>query len=153
MLITMIPLNLWEHQNAIKTLYARCVGTICVKHKITRMELDILLFLANNPCYDTATDIVEIRYLSKSQVSASIKLLEESGYLRKEYAKDNRKTAHLKVCEDAASIVADGREAQKKFLEIMLQGFTQEERDCIKRCNERIRNNIVCYLKEETEYV
>ena len=71
----MLPLNPWEHQNAVKTLYSKCVGEICVWHGITRMELDILLFLANNPCFDTATEIVEIRYLSKSQVSSSVKLL------------------------------------------------------------------------------
>lgn len=143
----MIPLNPWEHQNAVKTLYAKCVGDICLRHKITRMELDILLFLANNPCYDTATDIVEVRYLSKSQVSASIKSLEESGYLRKEYERDNRKTAHLKIGEGAAHIIADGRAAQEKFLEIMLQGFSQEEKDYMKQYNDRIWDNIACYLK------
>ena len=66
----MIPLNPWEHQNALKTLYARCIEEVCTAYKLTRMELDILLFLANNPCYDTATDIIEIRYLAKSQVSS-----------------------------------------------------------------------------------
>ncbi len=91
----MIPLNPWEHQNALKTLYARCIEEVCTAYKLTRMELDILLFLANNPCYDTATDIIEIRYLAKSQVSSSIRLLEEKGFLRKEYAGHNRKTAHL----------------------------------------------------------
>ena len=63
----MLPLNLWEHQNAVKTLYSRCVERVCERHDLTRMELDILLFLANNPLYDTASEIVEIRYLSKSQ--------------------------------------------------------------------------------------
>lgn len=96
----MIPLNPWEHQNAIKALYSKCVAGVCTKHGITRMELDILLFLVNNPCYDTATDMIETRFVSKSQVSVSIKLLEKRGYLRKEYVKDNRKTAHLKVCRE-----------------------------------------------------
>ena len=65
----MLPINPWEHQNAVKSVYAKCVGKICETHAITRMELDILLFLANNPCFDTATDIVENRFLSKSHVS------------------------------------------------------------------------------------
>lgn len=147
----MIPLNLWEYQNAIKTLYSKCIEEICVKHKITRMELDILLFLANNPHFDTATEIVEIRYLSKSQVSASIKLLEKSGYLRKEYAEDNRKTAHLKICDNALDIVEDGKKAQERFVEIMLQGLSREEEERIRRYFEHIWKNINSYLKEETE--
>lgn len=144
-----IPSDLWENQNAIKTLYAKCVGDVCVKHGITRMELDILLFLANNPCYDTATDIVEVRYLAKSQVSVSIKLLEDRGYLRKEYVEGNRKTAHLIVCEDARAVLEDGRAAQKRFFEILFRGFTAEDAALMKRFTERIRDNIDCWLKEE----
>lgn len=143
----MIPLNPWEHQNAIKALYSRCVEEVCVKHGITRMELDILLFLANNPCFDTATDIVEIRYLSKSQVSSSIKTLEEKRYLRREYTENNKKTAHLRVCEASRSVIADGKEAQEKFLSIMLQGLTEPERNCMKKCYDHILENIDHYLK------
>lgn len=147
---TMIPLNLWEHQNAIKTFYSRCVEKVCLRHQITRMELDILLFLANNPCFDTATDIVEIRYLSKSQVSVSVKLLEERGYLRKEYIEGNRKTAHLKICDAASDIIADGKAAQENFFSIMFKGLGQEETEYIRKYFEHIWKNINEYLKEET---
>ena len=149
----MIPLNPWEHQNAIKALYSKCVERVCVKHSITRMELDILLFLANNPCFDTATDIIEVRYLSKSQVSSSIKLLEQRGYLRKEYLECNRKTAHLKICEGAMDIIHDGQKAQEKFVSIMLEGFSQEEVDSMKKHNGHIMRNINAYLKEEQNNV
>lgn len=145
----MIPLNFWEHQNAIKTLYSKCVEKVCVKHNITRMELDILLFLANNPYFDTATDIVEIRYLSKSQVSSSIKLLEKCGYIRKEYANHNHKTAHLKICEAAGDIISDGQSAQDKFASIMLGGFSQDEINNMKKFTDHIWSNINSYLKEE----
>ena len=149
----MIPLNPWEHQNAIKALYSKCVERVCVKHSITRMELDILLFLANNPCFDTATDIIEVRYLSKSQVSSSIKLLEQRGYLRQEYLECNRKTAHLKICEGAMDIIHDGQKAQEKFVSIMLEGFSQEEVDSMKKHNGHIMRNINAYLKEEQNNV
>ena len=143
----MIPPNPWEHQNAIKTLYSKCMEGVCLKYNITRMELDILLFLANNPCFDTASDIIEVRYLSKSQVSSSIKLLEEYGYLRKEYLKCNRKTAHLRICEGAVDIIHDGQAAQEKFISIMLDGFSQEEIDSMKQHNDQILRNINAYLK------
>ena len=145
----MIPLNPWEHQNAVKALYSKCVEGVCVKHNITRMELDILLFLANNPSFDTATDIIEVRYLSKSQVSSSIKLLEQWGYLRKEYLGCNRKTAHLRICEAAMDIISDGQAAQEKFISIMLDGFSQAEIDSMKQHNDKILHNINAYLKGE----
>ena len=147
----MMLLNPWEHQNALKTLYAKCVEETCTAHNITRIELDILLFLANNPCYETATDIVEVRYLAKSQVSTAIRLLEEKGYLRKEFAGHNRKTVHLKLCKSSGKIIHDGHSAQKKFLKIMLQGFSQEEIAAIEQYTGRMRRNINLYLKEETK--
>lgn len=149
----MISVNILEHQNGIKTLYSKCVGEICQKYGITRMELDILLFLANNPCFDTAQEIVEIRYLSKSQVSASVKTLEKSEYIRKEYAENNRKTAHLKICDGASGIVADGRKAQEKFVSIMTQGIPGEDLECLKRCMTNMMHNINFYLKEENNNV
>ena len=71
--------NPLEQQNAVKTLYSEFVSPVCAKYGLTRIELDILLFLANNTRYDTATDIVEVRFLAKSQVSAAIKNLAACG--------------------------------------------------------------------------
>ncbi len=126
---------------------------VCLVHQINRMELDILLFLANNPRFDTATDIVEIRYLSKSQVSASIKLLEKRGYIRKEYTGGNRKTAHLKICDAASLVIEDGQAAQEKFISIILHGLGQEEVENIRKYFDHIFRNINAYLKEETRHV
>lgn len=146
---TTLPFHLWEQQNAIKSAYARCVEKTCEAHGITRMELDILLFLANNPCFDTATDIVEKRYLTKSHVSSSVRLLEACGYLRKEYLKGNRKTAHLKICDAAAGIVRDGQAAQRQFFSIVMYGFSCGEIQAMKAYHDRMSDNISKFLKEE----
>ncbi len=147
----MIPLNPWEHQNVIKTLYGKCVEEICEQYQITRIELDILLFLANNPRFDTATDIIEIRCLSKSHVSSSVKLLEQQGYLRKEYYGHNKKTAHLKISGPALEIIRAGRAAQERFLAILLEGFSAEEIALMKRYNNRILHNIHACLSASRE--
>ena len=48
----MLPLNPWEHYFPTKALYSVCMEPVCREHGITRTELDILLFLANNPKYE-----------------------------------------------------------------------------------------------------
>ncbi len=144
----MLPVNLWESRNAMKALYTKCVGEACQKHGINRIELDILLFLANHPYYDTAGDLVEIRYLPKSQVSASIALLEKRGYLCKQYQDGRQKTAHFSICSKAEGIVQDGKQAQERFLSIMVQGIPQEELNSMKRCMGRMMENIQQYLAE-----
>lgn len=148
----MVALRFWEYQNAVKTLYNKCVGQTCQRHGITRMELDILLFLANNPSFDTAAEIVELRRLSKSQVSASVKLLEQRGFLHREYAQGNRKTVHLKLYSAAEPIIRDGKAAQERFFSVMLEGFSPSEIKAMESFNQRIRNNIDSYLKEDAGY-
>ncbi|MCI8786982.1 MAG: MarR family transcriptional regulator [Eubacterium sp.] len=145
----MISLKPWEHQNTLKMLYAKCLGEVCGKHDITRMELDILLFLANNPQYDTAKDMVEIRYLSKSQVSVSLRLLEQCGYVERKYQENNHKTIHLSVCDAASEIVRDGRQAQEKFWAIMTQGILEEDLNTMKRCMKHMLENIHHYMRKE----
>ena len=81
----------WENQKVVLAYYAQCVKPVCEAHGLTRMEFNILLFLANNPAYDTAADIVRIRMLTKSHVSGALKRLETDGYLCTAYHAGNRK--------------------------------------------------------------
>ena len=141
--------NPLEQQNAVKTLYSEFVSPVCAKYGLTRIELDILLFLANNTRYDTATDIVEVRFLAKSQVSAAIKNLEARGCLRREYQLENRKTAHLRLCDPAQPMIAAGRSAQEQFGAALLDGFTPEELEHMQRSMERIRKNVEKYLEDK----
>ena len=73
----------WESLPLFKRLYQEKLEPVCSEYSLTRMELNILLFLANNPVHDTATDIVEVRHLTKSHVSASVKTLQARGYLQR----------------------------------------------------------------------
>lgn len=142
----MLPLNLWEHNLPIKTLYSVCVDPVCKKYRINRTELDILLFLANNPQYDTAADIVEIRYLAKSHVSISIKELEQLGYLEGRYLEGNHKTIHLVVKDTAKEVITDGRMAQQEFFNILFHGIKQKEmeqaRSFFNQISQNIRNHL-----------
>lgn len=143
----MLPLNPWEHHFPMKALYSACMEPVCKQHSITRTELDILLFLVNNPNYDTAADIIEVRRLAKSHVSTSLKALELAGFLEKHYYPGNRKTAHLSVCSSAAALIADGRKAQEQFFSIICDGLSMEEIEMMQKFFSHIQKNIKHYLE------
>ena len=63
-------MEFWDHLFLFKRLYDQTMDPIAQRWDLTRMELDILLFLANAPAYDTAADIVERRRLTKSKETA-----------------------------------------------------------------------------------
>ena len=130
----------------LKESYAKAVNPVCVKYQLTFAEFDVLLFLANNPEYDTAKDIVEKRYLTKSQVSISIKSLEERKYLSRRYENNNRRTIHLGICSQAENVIQDGRRAQELFYKTALRGFSQEQ-------VEDMKQNIIALNKNMEAYV
>ena len=122
-------------------VYRRFLEPVGEKYDLNRAELDVLLFLANNPSYDTATDIVEYRGLVKSHVSAAVAKLEERGFLTRSYHEGNRRTVHLALTEAAAPIVEDGRRGQEKYVEVLHQGISDEEMDLLKRVLKKIKMN------------
>ncbi|MBR3950194.1 MAG: MarR family transcriptional regulator [Oscillospiraceae bacterium] len=124
--------------------YARLLDPICKKWELTRNELDVMLFLANNPGFDRAVDIVNNRGLSKSHVSLSINSLESRGLLLRQEDPADRRTVHLKLTEAALPITDAGRMAQKRFFSYLHQGVTREQIemmvDLARKVSENIKN-------------
>ena len=107
--------------------YARMLEPVCKKWNLTRNELDILLFLQNNPGLDRAADIVSHRGIAKSHVSQSVGLLENKGLLLRVEDSTDRRTIRLRLTQSALPIAREGQEAQKKFFEQIRRGLSGEE--------------------------
>lgn len=107
--------------------YSRVMDPVCKQWDLTRNELDVMLFLANNPGYDRAADIVSRRGLAKSHVSLSVGSLETKGLLIRSCDPGDRRTIHLKLTEQAMEIARQGREAQVGFFSGIYAGLTSEE--------------------------
>jgi len=135
-------MKLFEFLSAVKDQYAEAVMPVCKKHGLTYMEFNVLLFLANNPAYTTAAEIVEQRRLTKSHVSISVRSLTERGLLRGEYREGNRRTVHLLLCGSAEAIVRDGRAAQEAFTDALYRGFSEHERAQMQGYMDRIGENV-----------
>lgn len=124
--------------------YARLLDPICKKWDLTRNELDVLLFLANNPEFDRAVDIVNHRGMSKSHVSLSLTNLESRGFLLRQEDPSDRRTVHLSLLPKAQEIAEAGRIAQKRFFSYLHQGVSQEQIemmiDFARKVSENIKN-------------
>ncbi|MFQ8706213.1 MAG: MarR family transcriptional regulator [Thomasclavelia sp.] len=132
-----------------KKLYAVSLEPVYKQYGLTKMELDIILFLANNPGYDSAKDIIERRLLTKSHVSTTIKSLIEKKYLKSTYLHNNKKTVHLVLLDSSIEIVKAGQLAQKKFIEAIFKDFTKSDKQIIINSFSKISQNASNALKEE----
>jgi len=110
-----------------KKAYARMIDPVCKKHQLTRNELDILLFLHNNPEYDRASDIVTRRGIAKSHVSMSVASLENRGLIRRETDPNDRRTIHLILSDEAHEMAIQGRNAQERYFCKLYEGLPPEE--------------------------
>lgn len=111
-------------------------------------EMLVLLFLSKNAGSDTASDIVNKLKITKSHVSASVRDLEERGYLQGSYEGRNHRTIHLQLCDTASEIIREGKKVQEKFLSVISRGFTREEIDTIAGYIQRMNDNANDYMRE-----
>ena len=110
--------------------------------KLTRTELNVMLFLYNNPAYDRAADIVSHRGIAKSHVSLSVASLEEKGLLRRRYSELDRRTAHLELLEQGQRIAAQAREKQVQYFSALYRGVSPEELEIWKNITQKVWDNI-----------
>ena len=144
--LPMLP-TFFIRSQGIRKLYCSLFTPLLERRGLTQLEMDILLFLANNPEYDTARDIVEKRHLAKSHVSVGVDALAGRGLLERQLREGNRKTIHLRLTEAAGPIVEEGRAIQREHGEILLSGFTGEERVELLRLLEKIGENVDAALR------
>ena len=131
----------FTHARTLELLYHKLQSPVLERYQMTQIELDILLFLSNHPGLDTAKDIVEVRRLTKSHVSAAVEGLSKKGYLLRTRRPDNRKLIHLALRPEAAPVVADGQANQRAFFQTLRQGFSAQEREQLDTLLLRVTEN------------
>lgn len=125
-----------------KRFYNQQIGQAAEEYGLSQIEMDILLFLRNNPCYDTARDIVEIRHIAKSYVSKTVELLIRKGYLSALEDNADRRMQHLTLLPKADAPVAAGRKAQQAVQELLKAGISDEELAFLENIWRKLSDNI-----------
>ena len=88
-------------------------GDLMVQYHLNVIDIRVLLFFYEHKKWDTAKDIVQKHFLTKSYVSKAVDKLIEKGYLERRYYKEDRRYIHLVVQEKAVPVI---KLIQEKFL-------------------------------------
>lgn len=107
---------------------AKC-KPLCQEIGMPQTAFDILMFLANNPEFDTARDIVECRYIKANLVSVNVESLVREGYLTREKSPGDRRKIRLVCTEKAGPVVERGRQLQSQFAGEMFQNVDDQQRE------------------------
>lgn len=126
----------------LEKLYTRSITQVSDAYDLTKVEVDVLLFLYNNPEYDTARDIVELRGIAKSYVSKAVDLLINKGFLQTETDAKDRRVSHLTIQALALPIVKEARLAQDKLIQTLYQGISEEEQERLETIFTKMAQNV-----------
>lgn len=99
------------------------------QYHLTQIEIDVLAFLANNPEFKHAQDIVNIRGISKAHASIAIEKLVKKGYLMRRCDEKNRRCNILLVTDYASQVIKDIQNIQFQFGQMAYHDFTDEEKE------------------------
>lgn len=116
-----------EFVQQFQRFYNRQFLSILEQSHLTMREIHVLLFLANNPSYDTARDITALRGLSKSQVSQAVDLLSAEGLLLRSPDPQDRRIVHLSLTPAAAPLVQTCQAVQDACSQQLLARLSAEE--------------------------
>ena len=140
-----------EVSRKISRAYNAMCKPLCKELELSQTAIDILMFLGNNPNYNTAGEIVEIRRIKANLVSVNVERLVREGYLlRKQVEGDRRKTGL--ICTDKAKpIIERGRKLQKAFTERMFLNMDDDLRKAFSEATDIIEKNLNEILKAENK--
>ena len=125
-----------------KKTYERIFHDIAKAEKLTQNEVAVLLCLWNNPGYDTASDIVNYRMISKSHVCKAVDSLTERGYLSGRQEAADRRKVHLKIEPPAEKVVRRLAVVQMQFISGLFDGVTEEEQALFEKILDKMGQNM-----------
>ena len=107
--------------------YDRQFGDFSARTGLSMREIHVLLCLANNPGYNTARDISELRGLSKSQVSQAVELLAAEGFLLRTPDEADRRVVHLSITPAGLPLARECQTIQTACGQRLLAGLSEEQ--------------------------
>lgn len=134
--------QVYTHSRLLLDAYADIMRPLSAELNMAQTAVDILMFLANNPGYDTAKDICTMRHLKPGIVSFHVENLVQEGYLERQNVPGDRRKCRLVCTEKAASIIEKGRALQAKFMRQMTKGLEKEQLDTLVTCLETFEKNL-----------
>ena len=85
---------------------------------LTAIDVSILFFLNNNPIKDSASDIVELRKISKGNASMSIDSLIRNGFLEVLPDVADKRRKHLRLLDKSKPVIERTFQMYKSFSDI-----------------------------------
>lgn len=94
-------------------------------------------------------ELASFGHYDKATATRAIKKLEEEGYVLTEIAKEDKRIRRIYVTDKAEAVVRKTLEFENAWADMILKGFTKEERDAAEEMLIRMASNAWDYVMEQ----
>lgn len=123
-------------------VYQRYCQSVLQGWDLNGTSFQVIMFLANNPEYNTARDLCRMRGIKTGIASVAIEQLIQMGYLERKTDCTDRRIQRLYVTAAADELVRRGREVQHEYAKLVSGALTQEEMEQYIRLSEKLHQRI-----------
>lgn len=111
-------------------------------HGLAPAEIDVLMFLFNNPSLDMAKDISRCKGISKALICRSADSLCKRGLISTKVDKNDRRIVHLSLTDDASEIVDKLKESKDIFSNKIKEGIEEDDMRVFTRVLKAMMDNV-----------
>lgn len=86
-------------------------------------------------------------HLSPATVTATLKLLERSGYVRRIADDKDQRINRVALTKSGEALMREGMRRMDALDDMMLEGLSREEQEMLCRCLSKMRDNLSRYMK------
>lgn len=109
-----------------RKLYNLMLAPAGEEFQLAQIEIHILLFLKNNPKFNTARDIERYRGLSKSNISTALERLRSRSFLEIQKDLQNRRINRIYLKEEGQRAAEALRARQAEFFQLLLRDIPED---------------------------
>lgn len=136
-----------QYADNLRRLTHRSMRPLGEELDLSQLEMELLLFLRNNPELNTARDAAAYRGFAKSNVSTAVEALERKGWLTVEPDPDSRRVKRLCLRREQEGDLERLAACQAGVLAVLTADFTPEEAETLQDLLDRMGRNVTRALE------
>ena len=118
------------------------------KYDLRKIDMEIVIYLANCGDEDTARDIANTNMFTKGHISQSVKRLTDMNFIKVEHDEKDMRVQHLKLTENVKPLLDELLSIKEKIVHSVFAGITEAESKVMDKVLKKICNNIMSEMKK-----
>lgn len=137
-----------RYADQLRRLLHRSMQPLGEDLNLSQLQMELLLFLHNNPELNTARDAVAYRGFAKSNVSTAVEALEKKGWLTVKPDPKSRRVKRLCLSIEREAELSRLVKCQTEVICALTAGFTEGEKEMLQNLLDRLGENAARELEK-----